>query len=221
VADLGFCRIAWREVSVGTTVETAKKTLAGALGQVEHEEQLTGIYRLYVDCVDNQVQQFLAHQSSNNETGSGCIVELEGDGDYKIRYTGVGNGEYLRAIGTDKVTVNDCDPGTATIWHFHLDNSGNSDYLISNGSEYLAIEPNNNLGRPRVGEAKLDSTPQSWQVAPYPTPQNRRLLQLHPLGDDNRAHLYGECEQPCGSVCHAYLEEWNSRSSQAGWELCK
>lgn len=49
----------WKQAGAGAELEAAKKNLAGALGQVKSDANLAPVYKLYVDCVSDQVQKFM------------------------------------------------------------------------------------------------------------------------------------------------------------------
>lgn len=58
-AELDAAIESWRKASGGVELEIAQKDLAGALGQVEDDQNLAPVYRVYIDCVRDSIQQFL------------------------------------------------------------------------------------------------------------------------------------------------------------------
>ncbi|MFB0600652.1 hypothetical protein ACETWI_21265, partial [Aeromonas hydrophila] len=57
--DVDAALKSWRNASANLSIEIAKKDIAGALGQVKNDSNLAPVYRIYIDCVKDSIQQFL------------------------------------------------------------------------------------------------------------------------------------------------------------------
>ena len=66
VASVNAAISSWRNASAQAKVEAAKQDLAAALAKVKDDANLAPNYKIYVDCIENLVKQFL-DKSSNDE----------------------------------------------------------------------------------------------------------------------------------------------------------
>jgi hypothetical protein len=56
----------WRELSANADVGVAKSNLTGVLGSLDKDAEVQPLYKLYLDCVKDSLQQFLAQHANSS-----------------------------------------------------------------------------------------------------------------------------------------------------------
>lgn len=54
----------WKNASANVNIEVAKKNLTGALTQIKNDANLAPVYKIYIDCVRDTINQFLEDEKS-------------------------------------------------------------------------------------------------------------------------------------------------------------
>ena len=90
----------WRKGAVNAGAEAAKKDLAGALGQVKNDSNLAPVYKIYVDCIKDTIQQFIEREAKQPKK-----ISASGRSHALLRSAFISD-EGMEAAGCEEATAN-------------------------------------------------------------------------------------------------------------------
>lgn len=101
----------WKSASATADAEAAKKNLAGFLDKIKNDANMAPIYKVYVDCIRDTMQQFIDLEKSKPRTvgvvgKSGALLRSAFTSDEEIKKAGCNE-----ALADAKSALRDACPG--------------------------------------------------------------------------------------------------------------
>lgn len=105
----------WKSASVSVDAEAAKKNLAGFMDKIKNDSNIAPVYKVYVDCVRDTLQQFIDREKAKPRPvgavgKSTSLLRSAFSSDEEIRKFGC-----EEALANAKVALRDACPGRIVV----------------------------------------------------------------------------------------------------------